>query len=99
MICEICKDENGGLRIRWQCPLCSHRWNFHASAIEEIGFFIVHHLVAKHDYSAEQICTYDTGLAEAVREYLGPDALVSSLISRVSNTVRGTGVRRSGKNP
>lgn len=80
MMCEIRKDNVGKTRLRWQCPLCTHHWDLHASAIDEMAFFVVHHLVGKHDYTAKQLLAYDPSLAEAIEEYLGPDAIESSIM-------------------
>lgn len=49
MICEIFRDSGGLVRIRWRCPLCTHRWDFHAADIEEISFFVAHHFADKHE--------------------------------------------------
>jgi len=64
-------DENGKERIRWQCPYCSHRWDFHAGDRDCIGFLVVHHLAKKHEMDAVQIRAYDSGLKEATLEYPG----------------------------
>lgn len=77
MMCEIFKDEEGLSRVRWHCPLCDHRWDFHVSGVEDIGFFIVHHLVGKHRLRTDELVAYDAGLAESIREYLGSDTSAS----------------------
>ena len=82
MMCEIFKDEKGVLRARWRCPLCARKWDFHASAAKDIGFFVVYHLVAKHGLRPNEVLRYDARLADAMREYLGN----TQLMSRVANT-------------
>lgn len=71
MMCEIFRDSSGLVRIRWRCPLCTHRWDFHVAAVEEIGFFVVHHLVNKHEMNTAALLTYDADLAGAIQEYQG----------------------------
>ena len=64
-------DRNGKQRIRWQCPYCPHRWDFHAGDRDYIGFLAVHHLVKKHKMNAVAIRRHDSSLGEATREYPG----------------------------
>jgi hypothetical protein len=64
-------DQNGKERIRWQCPYCSHRWDFHSGGRDCIGFLVVHHLAKKHHMDAVEIAAYDSGLEEAALEYPG----------------------------
>lgn len=71
MRCELFKDRERRLRLRWSCPLCAHRWDFHLKGAEDIGFFVVHHLVGKHGLSLGQLIAYDRGLVDPAREYLG----------------------------
>ncbi len=71
MMCDIFRDEKGVLRARWRCPLCARKWDFHASAAKDIGFFVVYHLIAKHRLRPNEVRGYDGGLADAMREYLG----------------------------
>ena len=77
MMCEIFKDERGVLRARWRCPLCARKWDFHASAAEDIGFFVAYHLIAKHGLRPGEVLGYDAGLADAIREYLAGSQLAS----------------------
>ena len=69
MRCDIFKDANSVLRARWRCPLCPHSWTFHASRLDEIGFFVVHHLVGKHRLCEKDLLTYDEDLGHAIQEY------------------------------
>jgi len=71
MICELLKDDEGQARIRWRCPFCKHRWDFHASVADDIGFFVVHHLVSKHRLSLAELLTYDPNLVDSMNEYFG----------------------------
>lgn len=52
MMCEIFRDSSGLVRIRWRCPLCTHTWDFHASDVDDMGFFVDHHLADKHQMKA-----------------------------------------------
>ena len=77
MMCDIFKDEKGVLRARWRCPLCARKWDFHASAAEDIGFFVGYHLIAKHGLRPDEVLGDDVGLADAIREYLAGSQSVS----------------------
>ena len=71
MMCELIKDKEGQSRIRWQCPLCRHKRDFHASMADDVGFFVVHHLMTRHRLSHEELLSYDPDLWAAINEYFG----------------------------
>ena len=62
-------DIEGHSRIRWKCPICRHRWDFHEGGEPEIGFMVVHHLVSRHNLNPNEIMAYDEVLEEAIGEY------------------------------
>ena len=58
-------------KVRWQCPLCLHHWDFHAYDAGEVDFFVVYHFVNKHQLRGSQILELAPRLLSAVNDYPG----------------------------
>lgn len=69
MLCRIIKDEKGVIRIQWRCIICGHSWKFHAAALEDIGFFVTHHLITKHRMGTGELQAYNPLLKDVLQEY------------------------------
>ena len=67
--CNIEMSEEGQLYIIWQCPFCSHQWKLKEVDADNICFFAVYHLAAKHGMSAEEIFLHEPLLEGAIKEY------------------------------
>ncbi len=70
MKCQIEKNENGQVRIRWHCPHCQESYGFHPHDIEVMDFLVVHHLNSKHNQRPVEILSYEADLQDAVDEYM-----------------------------
>lgn len=55
MECHITKDRRGDTRVRWQCPLCTHHWDFHPADLEHVEYFAIYHLAGKHRLCGSEI--------------------------------------------
>ena len=70
MMCQIEKNDKGTVKIRWSCPLCQESFGFYLHDVEVMDFFVVHHLMGKHEHSPDDVLAFEADLQEAVGEYV-----------------------------
>ena len=49
--------------------MCAHTWDFHPKSLDDIDFFVVHHLRSKHQLHPNEILARDPSLKRALTEY------------------------------
>jgi hypothetical protein len=70
MKCQTEKNNEGQVRVRWNCPLCQDSFGFHPHDIDVMDFIAVHHLNRRHNQRPVEILAYDANLQAAVDEYM-----------------------------
>jgi hypothetical protein len=71
MKCAIIRDAKGSLKVRWRCPLCSHKWDLGQADGDIVCFLAVHHFARKHGMSKTEILLRQPILRGAADEYFG----------------------------